>query len=111
MKELSREEQLRKQIEVMRKVNEKRKWERVKNTFFVLSGVVYVIAFSCGEMSGDIKAYLAWLIIAPVFAVIIMCVSLLVLMHINSGALEDEETVARLEGKLSEITSSDEEWM
>lgn len=109
MKELSREEQLRKQIEEMKEVSEKRKWQRTKKTFFVLTGAIYLIAFMCGEMGGDIKVYLEWLIISPVFAAIIMGISSLVYLCLTFGMPNYDKTIAKLEAELNAITFSEYE--
>lgn len=102
MKDLSREEELRKQISRLEDACEKKKWLRVRNTFLVLSGVIYLVAFAWGEMS-DIKEYLSWLVGAPIIAGLIMFVSMMVLLYIIGGALEDERVIAMLKGKLNAI--------
>ena len=100
MKDLSKEEILRQQISIMEDACEKRKWERVKKTFFVLSGVVYLIAFMCDGMK-DIKNYLLWLLGAPIVAGFIMFISLIVLLYIIIGADEDNKAIAKLKARLN----------
>lgn len=98
------EEKLRQQIYHLREESEKRKWMRTKKTFLVLSGVVYLAAFMFREMN-CVLDYLSWIVYAPIFAGLYMYISSLVLLHINRGSLEDEKTIARLQGKLDAIQS------
>ena len=100
MRDLSRAEELRQLISRTKDDCENRKWLRVKKTFFILSGVIYVAAFMFGEIS-DKEHFFEWLIIAPILAALIMFISLGVLYHITTGAMADEKAVARLEGELS----------
>ena len=97
-----RAEFLRGLILAREKACEKEKWLRVKKTFLVLSGAVYLLALEFGEMSGA-KEYLGWLLVAPVLAGLIMFGSMLVLLYITSGVREEERYIARLEGELDAI--------
>ena len=105
MKDLSREEELRQQIHRLQDINENRKWMRTKKTLFVLSATVYLAAFMTDSMN-SIQDYLVWIVCAPVAAVFIMFVSVMVTLYIFSGALSDEKYVARLQGELDAIQST-----
>lgn len=97
---VEREKLLRQLISNAEKACEKKQWKRVKKTFFVLSGVVYFIAFVCGEMNSIVE-YLGWLVAAPFAAGLIMYGSILVTAYINHGALEDAKYIASLNGELN----------
>ena len=100
MKDLSRAEELKQLISRTKDACENKKWLRVKKTFFVLSGVIYVAAFMFGEIS-DKEHFFEWLIIAPILAALTILISLGVLYHIITGAMTDEKSIARLEGELN----------
>ena len=102
MNELSREEQLRKQIEEMKEASEKRKWRRTKKTFFIITGAVYLIAFICGEIS-DIKTFLSVLIAAPMMAGFIMYAFILILACLTTGMPNTDKAIAKLEAELNAI--------
>ena len=102
MKDLSREEELRKQISRLEDACEKKKWLRVRNTFLVLSGVIYLVAFICGKMS-NIKGYLSWIVGAMIIAGLLMFVSMMVSLYVTGGAMEDERVIATLKGELNAI--------
>lgn len=104
MKDLSREEELRQQIHRLQDVNENKKWMRVKKTFFVLSPTVYLIAFMTDSMN-SIQDYLEWIVVAPIFAGLIMFASVLISLYITNGAMQDEKHIARLQGELDAIQS------
>ena len=106
MKDLSREEKLEQQISKLEADFDKRKWLRVRRTFFTLSGVVYLVAFMVGEIKGDIKEYLGWLVVAPVLAGIALFISLLILSYIIIGGMEEEKYIAKLKGELNAIKFS-----
>mgnify|MGYP006988382327 CR=1 FL=1 len=95
-----RAELLRQIISRAKAACDKKKWLRVRNTFFVLSGAIYLAAFAWGEMS-NIKDYLIWLVCAPIFAGLIMFGSMVVLLYILKGGMEDEKYIASLEGELN----------
>lgn len=95
-----REELLRQLISRAEDACEKRKEKRVLRTFLVLSGVVYLAAFTWGEMN-SIKDYLLWLVGAPLLAGLIIFGSALVLLYIHHGAMEDAKYIASLNGELN----------
>lgn len=95
-----REELLRQLISRAKDACEKKKQKRVIKTFLVLSGVVYLVAHCFGEMS-NIKEYLCWLVVAPIFAGLIMFGSMLVLLYILKGGMDDKTYIASLEGELN----------
>lgn len=95
-----REELLKQIISRAKDACEKKQWKRIKRTFLIFSGVVYLAAQYFGEMS-NIKEYLCWLIAAPILAGLIMFGSTLLLLYIWSGAMEDEKYIASLEGELN----------
>lgn len=105
MKDLTREEKLEQQILEMADACGEKKWLRVKKTFFVISGIVYLILFMCGAMK-DIKDYLGWLIAAPIMSGFVMFISSMVLLYITSGAMEDEKAIAKKIGELEAIKFS-----
>lgn len=95
-----REELLRQLISNAEKSCEKKKQKRVIRTFLVLSGVVYLAAFAWGKMNSIVE-YLGWLVAAPIIAALIIFCSMLVTIHISSGALEDAKYIASLNGELN----------
>lgn len=97
---VEREKLLRQLISKAEDASEKKQWVRVKKTFFVLSGVIYFIAFVCDQMN-SIKEYLGWLAAAPFFAGLIMFGAMLLLLYIFNGALEDAKYIASLNGELN----------
>ncbi len=99
-----REEKLKQQIAHLERINETKKGKRIRNTFFVLSAVVYFIAFVCDGMNSA-QDYLLWILAAPVSAGILMFVSSLVMLYVISGAMNDEKYIARLKGELDAIQS------
>ena len=102
MKDLSREEELRQLVLRLRDAYDKKKWVRIRNTFFALSGVLYLLTLYYGEISG-IKDFIYWLIGVPILAGFIMFISLGILFYIITESLEEEKTIARLVGKLEGI--------
>ena len=100
-----REEELRRIIQ--EKVNDcsEKKWMRVKRTFLVLSGAVYLNVLYYGLDHGEfgIKDFLMWLLASPVVAGFIMLISYGVLCYILTDSTEEEKTIARLVGKLEGI--------
>lgn len=105
MKDLSREEKLRQQL--LEKAYEygDKKWMRVKRTFFVLSGVIYLpllYAILKGEISG-IKDIFYVLVCPPVLAGFIMFIAYGILFYIIDGTMKYEKDLARLQGRLDEI--------
>ena len=99
---LKEEARLRKEIEKLDKLFDKKKGKRVLRTFLVFSVVVYLAAQYFGEMS-SIKDYLIWIVGAPFFAGLIMFGAMLLLLYIWGGAMEDEKYLANLKGQLQAI--------
>ena len=108
MKDLSKAERLEQEILEMAEKCGDKKWLRVKRTFFVLSGVVYLVVFICGGMN-NIKDFLLWLIGAPITATFIMFISSIILLHITTGAMEDEKAISKKIGELNAIKFSEYE--
>jgi hypothetical protein len=114
MKDLEREKKLERLIYEKTEKCEKRKWLRVKRTFFVLSGSIYLIALYRGlkDNSIDIRYCISWLVASPVLAGFIMFGAILVLLYILTGSLKEEKEIAELKGKYIErkcfINSEDE---
>lgn len=105
---LEREEKIKQEISRLEKlISEKdnafdeEQWKRCKRTFWGLSGVIYLVAFMCGEISGI--WHLMWLIAAPIMSGFIMFISLGVCYYIMSGAIKRAETLARLKAELYTI--------
>ena len=105
MKDLSREEKLEQEILKMAHECDDKKWLRVKRTFFVLSGVVYLTVFMCGGMN-DIRDYLGWLISAPIMAGFIMFISYGILFYIIDGSMKEEKAIAKKIGELNALKFS-----
>lgn len=107
MKDSSRAEELRRIIHERVNACGERKWMRVKRTFLVLSGVVYLLQLYHGLKSDkidiDIESLLSWLGIAPVMAGFIMFISYGVLYYIVTESMTEEKNIARLIGKLEGI--------
>lgn len=109
MKDLEREKELE------RLINEKsydlgeKNWMRIKRTFFIFSGVIYLVVLYIGlefEII-DIKYLLSWLAFSPLLAGFIMFISYFgILHHIITNALEDARNIGRLEGELYAIKRS-----
>ena len=95
-----REELLRQIISRAKDACNKKKWLRVKRSFLVLSGVIYLIAFAWGEMN-EIKEFLGWLVGAPILSGLVILGSVIVLLHIIKGGMEDAKYIASLEGELN----------
>ena len=102
MKDLSREEELRQLIIRLRDAYDKKKWVRLRNTFFALSGILYLLTFYYGEIS-SIKEFFYWLIGVPMLAGLIIFISMGVLFYIMTESFEEEKTIARLIGRLEGI--------
>ncbi len=106
MKDLSKEERLEQQIIEMAYTAGNKKWSRVKRTLFFLSGGIYLLAlYYDGIVLGtlEIEECLYLLILAPVFAGLIMIMSYVVLGYIVTGAMEDEKAIAKKMGELNAI--------
>ena len=108
MEDSSKEEKAKQEISELEKlISEKdyafdaEQWKRVKRTFLVLSGVIYLVMFMQGAISGT-KEFFEWLIVAPVMAGFIMLISYGVLCYIMNGALKRAATISELKGRLFE---------
>ncbi len=119
MKDLSKEKRLEQRILEMADACGDKKWLRVKRTFFVLCGVIYLMLLYIGVKNGidisniDIKT-LFYLIFCLTFGVgfvagAIMFISYGILFYIINGATEDEKAIAKLEGELNAIKLSKQE--
>ncbi len=102
MNDLSREEKLEQEILKMADECGNKKWMRVKRTFFILCGIIYLVAFIYGGI-GDIKEFLWSLVGVPFIAGFIMFISSMVLLYITSGTMEDEKAIAKKIGELNAI--------
>ena len=102
MKDLSREEKLRRLISEKEDNFDEEQWKRCKITFFVLSGVIYCIAL-VGDIINSTAGIFLWLVLAPLLSVAVMYISFLILAYITNGIVQRVETIARLQGKLDEI--------
>lgn len=112
MKDLSREEKIEQHISRLEKrILElkidcrKNKWLRTKLTFFILSGVVYIIALE-EHIINSMLGFLGWLIFAPLIAIGVMLISYLVLAYIINGVKEDMFTIGEMVGRLDAIKLS-----
>ena len=107
MKDLSREERLERQILQMAEEYGKRKWQRVKRTFFVICSAIYLIELyiiltdGISDVTFDIIC--AFLFAPPVAAGFIMYASMLVLLYILNGSLAEEKAIAKKMGELEAI--------
>ena len=100
-----REEELEQQILKMAEEYGDRKWKRVKRTFFVLCGVIYLIAFMSGEMD-CVQDYLRWILASPISAGLVMFVSYGVLFYMIDGSMKEEKAIAKKIGELEAIKFS-----
>jgi hypothetical protein len=110
MEDLSREEKLEQEILEMAENCGDKKWLRVKKTFFVLCGVIYLIELYCVLKCGtsDINiGTICGLLFAPLFAAgFIMFISYGILFYIIGGAMKDEKAIAKKIGELEAIKFS-----
>ena len=114
MEELSREEQIEQEIECLDKLISnatvrcrKEKWLRTKTTFFILTPLVYAIAFSIAKGLDIQLNILAWVLFAPLIAIGVMFISYLVLGYIFDGVMKDKFAIGELIGKQDAIKLSD----
>lgn len=109
MKDLSREEELKRLIYEKTEACGEKNWLRIKRTFFIFSGVIYLVVLYIGLEFKiiDIDFLLFWLVISPVLAGGIMFISYFGILHyIITNALEDARNVGRLEGELYAVRQS-----
>lgn len=107
MKDLAREERIAKLEKLICEKDDafdREQGKRVKITFWVLSGIIYLVAFMSDKTSGT--DYLRWIIAAPIMSGLIMVVSYGVWAYVIHGALKRAETIAKLEGELIAIKLS-----
>ena len=99
--------ELERQISVKDNIFDKEQGKRLKRTFFVLSGVIYLLVLYFGlELNKINIAYcLGWLVLSPIMAGGIMFISSMVLLHITNGAIYRTETIAKLKGELTAVKS------
>ena len=107
MKELSKEERLEQEILKMADEYGDKRWQRVKRTFFVISGAIYLIELcfilkgGIGDISIDV---ICGFIFAPLVAAgFIMFLSWAVLSYIITGSMKEEKAVAKKLGELNAI--------
>ena len=110
MKELSKEERIEKHISTLEKrISEmleegrKNKWLRIRLTFFVLSGLVYLIALSFCD---SIAKILSWLVFAPLVSIGVMFISYVILAYIINGVLKDAYAIGQMVGRKTAIELS-----
>ena len=114
MKNLEREVELERLIYEKAEACSEKKWVRLKRTYFVLTGVIYLIALYCGldYKIITIKYCLSWLIASPVLAGFVMLISYGILYYMITNSMEEEKEIAELKGKYIErkyfINSEDE---
>ena len=110
MKDLSKEEKLEQEILTMAKKCGDKKWLRVKRTFFVISGGIYLIAFFpfLNEVVSDISIDIicGFLFAPPMMAGIVMFLSWAVLFYIVDGSMKEEKAIAKKIGELNAIKFS-----
>ena len=110
MKESSKEERAKQHISKLEKrISElavdcrKNKWLRIRVTFFVLSGLVYLIALSFCDSIAEI---LGWLIFAPLVAISVMFISYAILAYIINGVKKDIFAIGEMVGRKDAIELS-----
>ena len=104
---MDRAEELRKQIAQYEALSEQRKWKRTVKTFIGLSIAFYVLGLWLGLMEG-VKDYLLGIVAAPFCAGFYMFVNVLIFLPINSKAMDEAVTMARLETELRMIEKGQE---
>lgn len=113
MKDLSKEERLEREILEMAENCSNKKWLRVKRTFFVLSGIVYLIELYCvlkvGISNISIDAIFGLLFAPLVVAGFIMFISYGILFYIINGSIKEEKAIAKKIGELNAIKFSDKD--
>ena len=112
MEELSKEERLEqhaskleKRIAEMSKEGKKNKWLRIRLTFYILSGLVYLIALEADIISKT-AMLLGWLIFAPLIAIGVMFISYLILAYILNGVIKDAFAIGKMVGRKDAIELS-----
>jgi hypothetical protein len=104
MKDLSREEKLRQQLLEKADEYDDKKWMRVKRTFFVLTGAVYLIGLYISSNDGiTIGTIFRLLLVSPLLAGVIMFIAYGVLFYLIYNGMQEEKDLATLKGRLYEI--------
>ena len=110
MNDLSREEKAKEHIlRLEKRISElsadcrKNKWLRTKLTFFILSGLVYLVAM---PFCDDVLWVLAWLIFAPLITVGVMFISYVILAYIIDGVRKDTFAIGEMVGRKDAIELS-----
>jgi heme/copper-type cytochrome/quinol oxidase subunit 1 len=110
MGNLSREERTEQHISKLEKrilelaVNHKKnKWLRTKITFFVLSGLVYVVALSFCDSMAEV---FGWLVFAPLVTIGAMFISYAILAYIINGVKKDFFAIGEMVGRKDAIELS-----
>lgn len=101
MRNLAREAELERLIYEKVESCNKKSWLRLKRTFLIISGGIYLLAL-CLELENrtiDIKYLLLWLCASPVAAGFIMLIAYGILYYIITGSMEEEKELAELKGK------------
>ena len=106
MRDLEREKELERLIYEKSNACSEKKWVRLKRTFFVLSGGIYLLTIYYGLKSDkidiDLEYLLSWLVASPVMAGFALLISYGILHYIITNSLEEEKEIANLKGKLIE---------
>ena len=107
MNDLSKEERLEQLILKKAEKYGENKWLRIKRTFFIICGALYLIELYFVLMYGiseiDIEAILGFLFIPPFVAGFIMFISLGVWSYVLDKTVKERIEIAKLEGRLEEI--------
>ena len=110
MEDLSREEKLEQEILKMAEECGNKKWLRVKRTFYILCGVLYLIELLCVFDGGinkiNIDIICGLLFIPPFIAGVIMFFSWGILYNIIEGSMKEEKAIAKKIGELNAIKFS-----
>ena len=106
MKDQTKEKELEQRIFKMAAELGEKKWLRIKITFFVLCGVIYLIELPVlvnGIGNIDIKTVIGLLAIPIVMVGFVMLISLGALSFIFDNAVKERIEIAKLEGRLFEM--------
>ena len=101
MRYLTREEELERLIYEKAEACNEKKWVRLKRTYFVLTGVLYLIMLWFIEIS-DMGDFFGWLVSVPVLAGFILIISYGILYYMITNSMEEEKEIAELKGKYIE---------
>ena len=110
MKDLTKEEMLEQEILKMAEKCSDAKWSRVKRTFFVLCGCLYLLLLYYISKDGigdiSIETIFGLIFAPPVAAGFVMFISYGILFYIIDGAMKDEKAIAKKIGELNAIKFS-----